>query len=75
MNRIAAGVLIVVAILAINGIFLRDSFAGELPKPAIERAPDARDLGEIREGSRILALLVALQALRPAPAGSGSSKS
>lgn len=68
MGRIAAGLIVAIAVLTMNGVFTRDAFAAEAPtgKVVIERAGDTRETVETRRGSRILALLVALEALRPA---------
>jgi hypothetical protein len=75
MTRLAAGLLIAGAVLAMNGLFLREADAGETVsqlKPAVEA-------GEVRGNvmsvptSRILALLPALERLHSA-AGADKSK-
>jgi hypothetical protein len=70
MSRIAASLLIVVAVLAMGVVFPQLGMAAE---PGLRPAggPEVRAPVESREGSRILALLVALEALqqqKPAPA-------
>jgi len=68
MDRIGAGILVVVAIMAMNGLAIREAVAAD-PRPnkvVSERAGDTREIVETTRGSRILALLVALEALQPA---------
>lgn len=67
MSRIAAGVLIAVVVLALNGMALRPSLAEEAATPAkvaAGRATDAPIVVKTPEGSRVLALVMALRALQ-----------
>ena len=66
MTRVAAGLLIVGAVIAMGTVFPQAGFAAEpAPQPLrIERPADVREVVETRGGSHILALLVTLEALR-----------
>jgi hypothetical protein len=66
MHRIAASLLIVAAVLALNGGMLREAFAGE---PAWRLPPPKTDVLQtvaVRSG-KVLSLLLILEALRQAP--------
>jgi hypothetical protein len=67
MHRIAASLLIVAAVLALNGGMLREAFAGE---PALRLPPPKTDLLQTpaAQSGKILSLLLILEALRQEPA-------
>jgi hypothetical protein len=72
MHRIAAALLIAAAVLALNGGMLREAFAA--PAPA---APAGRvEIGQPIEtrGSRILSLVLVLEALRQAGPAAADQK-
>ncbi len=69
MPRLAAAMLIAIAALVINGGMIRDAFAEDLSMHAklrLERPDNGLPVTEPR-GTRILSLLLALQALGNAP--------
>ena len=73
MHRIAAALLITLSVLAFNGGTLRQAFAGEpMLRPP---APSAQMLQPAAaRGSKLLSLLVILEALRQAPGSLDSQK-
>lgn len=62
MHRIAAAILIAVAVLAMNGGMLREAFAEEF-RPAVAARAEVAQPVEARS-SRLLSLLVVLESLR-----------
>jgi hypothetical protein len=70
MTRIAAGVLVLGAVLAMSGMFPQRLAAAEAQPPAsvfgTAPATEARVIAEDR-GTRVIALLMTLGALRAAP--------
>lgn len=78
MDRLAAGILIAVAAIAMNGGMIRDAFAEDLSSCAQTRIeqPNVRSSSagyELRSG-RVLSLLVCLEALRHLPSVLDSAK-
>lgn len=73
MSRIAAALLIVLAGIALNGTSLRPAFAesaaARAPQPSVEIVQPL----VVRSG-RVLALLIALEALRQSQSGALSPK-
>jgi hypothetical protein len=68
MSRIASGLLIAAAALAMTGLPVRPTLAAEATpltaKVLPGRAGEGPQVLETREGSRVLALIVALKALQ-----------
>lgn len=77
MDRLAAGIMIAVAALVMNGGLVRDVLAGE-PGPGA-KAPSAIISSQTPvtsgpRGERVLSLLLTLEALRAAPGLLDTSK-
>ena len=66
MHRIAAALLIVLAVLALNGGMLREAFAADLAVRAPVPTSAGLDAAAIRSG-KVLSLLLILEALRQTP--------
>ena len=73
MRRIAAALLIVVAVLALNGGMLREALAVELAVQAPVPASAGLDAAALRSG-KVLSLLLILEALRQTPVSLERSK-
>lgn len=65
MHRIAAALLIVAAVFALNGGMLREAFAKDMGVQPITKADVAQPI-ETRS-TRVLSLILALQALQAQP--------
>lgn len=61
MHRIATALLIVTAVVALNGTMLRDTFAAER-----DARPQATEMVPIKS-AKVLSLLLILEALRQTP--------
>ncbi|MBI4921752.1 MAG: hypothetical protein HY834_08380 [Devosia nanyangense] len=66
MNRIAAALLITVAVLALNAGTLREAFAGEAMARLPAALPASLMPAPVRS-TKVLSLLLILEALRQAP--------
>jgi hypothetical protein len=75
MSRIATGLLIVGAMLAFNGGLLRDAMAeDQVVRVKLEAAAKGDTCATEPRGSRVMSLLLCLEALRQAPAPVASPK-
>lgn len=67
MSRIVTGLLIVAAVLALNAGMLRDVFAeDQAMRVKLEASAKPESCAAEPRGSRVMALLLCLEALRPA---------
>lgn len=73
MHRIAAAMLIVAAVLAVNGGMLRDAFAAE---PVTKRVTPVAEVAQpvMIRNAKVLSLLVILETLRQAPVALDAQK-
>jgi hypothetical protein len=66
MDRLAAGIVIAIAILAMNGNLVRDVLAEEAPR-RLATLSSATPVVSGPRSERVLSLLLTLEALRAAP--------
>lgn len=67
MSRIATGLLIVAAVLVFNAGMLRDVFAeDQVVRVKLENSAKPESCAAEPRGARVMALLLCLEALRPA---------
>jgi hypothetical protein len=67
MHRLASGIVIAIAALAINGSFVRDAL-GEEPVRLQPSLSSSSPVASGHRSERVLSLVLALEALRAAPA-------